>query len=613
MIIILSVNSIELKDSRYVLYLAEQLKASAEYLYICTNDKIENTFWNELNRISKYCYKYNSMFNSQKWKYILINKIDRRICKSQNGVIFVDDSIFGPLYSLDDVIKKGQDSYSDFWGITIHSSMNLNGQIEIDRFIQSYFLCVKKKILQSKLFWEFFENIPIAESIQDENFNFEFRFTKYLEDNGFIPWAFFDGSKQNERDSIFFMSYLMYDITNLVKNYGCPFISKYMFDIKLEEIMNYNSGKDLRNIIKYIEDKTDYDINLIFENMLYNKNLGEIQIKFGLNFIPNEDDIIYDENNYKFGFFSFLYYDDLFEFSLEKLFNLPKCFDIYVATDSQKKVDRIKEIWREKSNRNIHVLVHKYHGRDISALLLTFRKYLLKYDIFGFIHDKKSGQFHYETIGRDYNYELWESMLESEKYINGTMNLLIKKTYLGFLNPPMPIHNLYFSTLTDAWTCCYEQTAEIANILKQKIRIDRNINPVSLGSVFWCKTCALKPLLEYDFKPEQFPYEPMPVDGTFNHGMERIFPYIAQSQGFCSGIVSTKGICESNELIERNILTIILDELKGEYKDDMYTLFAFVNSLKKKTINEKETIKKKNIINKLVGIIKRALNKKIIC
>lgn len=600
MIIIFSVNSIALKDSRYVIYLAEQLKAYSVNLYICTNDNIEVDLWNELNKVSEYCYKYDSWFNSQKWKYILFNKIDRKFCKSQDAIIFVDDSIFGPLFSLNKVIKSGQESHSDFWGITIHSAMKLNGNIEIDRFIQSYFLCLKKKVLNSNAFWSFMENMPISKSIQDENFNFEFRFTQYMEDNGFTPWALFDGSKKNNQDSSFFMSDLMYDITNLVKNYGCPFISKYMFDIKMEEILNYNSGKDLRNIIEFIENETDYDINLIFENMICNKNLAEMQMKFGLNFIPNEDSVIEEEKKYRFAFFAFLFYEDLFEFSLDKLANLPKCFDIYVATDNPIKVEKIRKIWSEKNDRTIHILLHEYHGRDISALLLTFRKYLLQYDIFGFIHDKKSGQFQYETIGKDYNYELWECMLQSEKYINGIINLLIKKEYLGYLNPPSPIHNLYFGTLTDAWSCCYEQTEAIADMIGQKIRIDRNINPVSLGSVFWCKTCALKPLLEYDFKSEQFPVEPMPVDGTFNHGMERIFPYIAQAQGFCSGIMSTKSICEMNELLEKHILTTILKNLKDEYKDDMYTLFAFENALKKKNSNRGRNLVK-NTIRKLIG------------
>ena len=45
---------------------------------------------------------------------------------------------------------------------------------------------------------------------------------------------------------------------------------------------------------------------------------------------------------------------------------------------------------------------------------------------------------------------------------------------------------------------------------------------------------GIEKIFEYAFKGEDFPAEPMPVDGTISHAIERIWPYVAQEAGYYS-------------------------------------------------------------------------------
>ena len=57
------------------------------------------------------------------------------------------------------------------------------------------------------------------------------------------------------------------------------------------------------------------------------------------------------------------------------------------------------------------------------------------------------------------------------------------------------------------------------------------------GSVFWFRVKALEPLFARGWQHEDFPEEPMPQDGTISHAIERIYPFVAQSEGYYPAVV----------------------------------------------------------------------------
>ena len=91
-----------------------------------------------------------------------------------------------------------------------------------------------------------------------------------------------------------------------------------------------------------------------------------------------------------------------------------------------------------------------------------------------------------------------------------------------------------------SWTFDFENTKKLAEQLKLNTIISIDKPPISIGTVFWCRTEALGKLMTYQWKYEDFPEEPLQKDGTINHAIERILPYVAQDAGYETGIVLTE-------------------------------------------------------------------------
>ena len=47
-----------------------------------------------------------------------------------------------------------------------------------------------------------------------------------------------------------------------------------------------------------------------------------------------------------------------------------------------------------------------------------------------------------------------------------------------------------------------------------------------VGSMFWARTSALAPLINLNLDWDDYPEEPMPIDGTSLHAIERLFSLV---------------------------------------------------------------------------------------
>ncbi len=254
----------------------------------------------------------------------------------------------------------------------------------------------------------------------------------------------------------------------------------------------------------------------------------------------------------RYAVFAYLFFDDLFEESVRYFSNLPSYVDIYIATNTEEKSETIKRYISEMiPKHHVEMLLHTNKGRDVSALLVLFKRYYSNYDVICFVHDKKSSQMKYESVGRDFNNRIWQSLLGSKELVEGVLSTFSNEKYLGLLMPSMVTHGEYFHTAIDSWTICYDGTIELAKRIGLNVPIYGDRNPLSLGTAFWARTKALKKLIDYDFSYDMFPGEPFPVDGSISHCIERIFPYVALDAGYYTGIVYTKDIA-ANELINNN-------------------------------------------------------------
>ena len=398
----------------------------------------------------------------------------------------------------------------------------------------------------------------------------------------------------------------LYNIYEDVVYKGYGFVPKKAFVNEKSDTLVHNNGSDLRKCMDYLQNESDYDVSIIYDYLIKHCNLDDIKESLNLNYILPE--MYKPEASYsdkKIAVVSHMYYQDLFEYDLRYLRNLPDNADLYLTTESEEKKTELEDMFKPVFGDRVKVIIVEKRGRELSALLISCKDIPKNYDYFCFIHDKKSSQAGFATVGASFRDLLWENMLYNKNYIEHIIDTFEKNPWLGMLVPPNVCHGTYFGTSADYWTICYKKAVSIAKRLKLNAKMDRDKPPIAIGSVFWCRPEAIEPLMSEAWLYEDFPEEPLPDDGSFSHALERIFPYVAQSQGYLSGIVMTTECVRTEVSNYRYMTTGMIKSLIGLPIVKMTTYEEMSDTVQEvsKLINEgefdvglKRTVK--NFINK---------------
>jgi lipopolysaccharide biosynthesis protein len=62
------------------------------------------------------------------------------------------------------------------------------------------------------------------------------------------------------------------------------------------------------------------------------------------------------------------------------------------------------------------------------------------------------------------------------------------------------------------------------------------------GAMFWVRSASLKPLMDLNLEWHDYPEEPVHVDGTILHALERLFGIIPGTTGYRTVLTHVPGI-----------------------------------------------------------------------
>lgn len=266
--------------------------------------------------------------------------------------------------------------------------------------------------------------------------------------------------------------------------------------------------------------------------------------------IRNEKKMLYilDENRYFTPLYNSksiaivmnLYYADTVPDYMKYVNCISDKIDIYVISSQKDVFDQVNRL----KKRDIFLICKENRGRDISALLVSFRQYYSKYEYICFLHDKKANHDCWEGDTKIWITDLWQNMINSNEYINEVLKLFQNNKNIGLLVPPEPVGEYFNAWYGDTWYGNFENVKKLAKDLNLQCDISIEKRCITLGTVFWVRTESLKKLFKRNWEYKDFPIEPMPLDGTLNHAIERVIGFVAQDAGYDVGTVMNKSYAE---------------------------------------------------------------------
>lgn len=198
--------------AEYVVYYIKALSKIADVYYWGDFETSEQ----EKNKLKPYCKKVfcapHAKYDFGSWQE-LIEEIGRKKIESYDELILANDSCYGPLSDLSELFQEMDERDCDFWGLSLALLKHIH--------LQSYFIVLKKSVIQSDVFYNFFRQVRVEEKYSDVCARYEDRFTYTLSKAGFRFCSLID---YNDLEN-----HPYKDIMSAIRNRHFPFLKVKFF------------------------------------------------------------------------------------------------------------------------------------------------------------------------------------------------------------------------------------------------------------------------------------------------------------------------------------------------------------------------------------------------
>ncbi len=510
----------------YLKYCLRNLKKLTENIVVIVNGVINEEGKNFLKELEiNYVIRENRGLDFAGYK-CGIEYFGYKNIKNYDELVLMNDTCYGPIYPFEKLFEEMNGRDCDFWGITKHPKNN-----DVNEHIQSYFIVFKNSILASTDFEQYWKNLPEYTEYQDVVNNLEIMLTKHFEDKGFISDSYIPAD-------IFPLCNPLFATDEMLEKYYPPLIKRKAICGAFEEHAKLTATSTILKTLDFIKNKTNYDIENIYEDIINTKPMSEIRQCLHLNYVLSDkhfDKEIPEDK--KVALILYIYYPDLVEYCYDYAKSIPETSDIYIVTSREDTEKVCQEKFKDLKCAKLEIRKKVNRGRDVSAYLITCKDIFEKYDYVCCMHDKKSPTYGNSHLGKEISDSCFDNCLKSPQYVKNVINTFEENPHLGMLCPfPMPYIG-YWMLVGNEIGANLDNIKNLYNEFNLKIPFDKT-PIVPFGAMFWVRKGALKLLLNKNWQFEDFPDEPMPPDGTLSHAIERFYPYIIQQAGFLSGYIS---------------------------------------------------------------------------
>lgn len=513
---------------KYVAYKLQKLRPFATYIHVIVNGSIDEEGKQKLESIVDRVHIRKNVGLDVGGYQEAIRAIGYNELAGFDEVILMNYTWYGPIQGSFEPIFKRFDGLSvDFWGMTEHGRVTPNpitGKGVMHRHLQSHWIAVRKKMLESDQWKKYWETMPQIKDYSDSILRHESYFTNHFHQLGFDYAAAFTEEEYGVDHAAFICA------NQLMKD-GCPVLKRRPFFhdplyLDAEAII----GRDL--ILTASE--SGYPVELIWDDLLpltppkiLNTNASQLKI------LP--DSYTFADKYYgKIAAVVHIFYEEMASELFEKLSFIPGVVDVFVTTTDEAKAELIQEAFDRFSWRPNHFeirIMPSNRGRDLSSYFIECKDVVsdYKYDLIFKIHSKKTIQ-RGATAGAFFKRQQVDNLLYSRDYVRNLVSLFENDNQLGIVFPPT-IH-IGFPTLGMAWFSNKEPAIEYAKRLGIQVPFD-SISPLGAFGAMWvCRPAALSMMLGEEYSYIDYTSEQDHGDGSLAHVQERMVAYAAAESGF---------------------------------------------------------------------------------
>ncbi|WP_315096633.1 rhamnan synthesis F family protein [uncultured Cellulomonas sp.] len=228
------------------------------------------------------------------------------------------------------------------------------------------------------------------------------------------------------------------------------------------------------------------------------------------------------------------HYPELVDEFLERLGKNSQQVDLRLSTTSAHKEANLRHRLERAGIERWHVDVVENRGRDLAPFFTGLGHEVLdEYDVVLHVHGKRSPHVAGEVADRWRTF-LWENLVGGRAPMMDTIcQAFAADEGLGLVAPEDPHLN--------DWDLNRAEGERLATRFGLTRPLPTHMD-FPMGGMFWARTSALRPVLDARLQWDEYPAEPVPIDGTMLHALERIIPFAVEEAGFRFAKSSVPGV-----------------------------------------------------------------------
>lgn len=465
-----------------------------------------------------------------------INHIGWKKLAEYDELVLMNNTCFGPVYPFKEAFDWAGPQNIDFWALTWDQKSNWLGSesyLHANKsrtHYQSYFLVLRKPLLGARLLEEFFAEIPDDASYIMSGSYYEYAFPGYFEERGYKGAVYC-----NDLEDLDYP--LLHNPVRLLKKYRMPLIKKRSFFHHYSDALNHSAGEATSRLLEFISEETNYDVGPIWKSLLRTASLSDIVRCAQLNrVLPRDIEVSDKEHTLSVGLVYHVYHKEFIDECISYIGNFPKDAGMLITTGSDENKAMLEDKLHE-AGINAKVMIVPNRGRDASALLVNAADFVSCYDLVCVAHDMKATMVGMPGVGRSWSYKLKENVAASKAFVSNVIHLFETEKDLGIAFPSSPNHSAYAARVGTGWGGNFWNVQKLLNDFQINVKIHPHTLCVApLGTHFWFRPKALETLFAgYNgngWSFSNFPCEPIRMDETLIHALERSYAYFAQAAGF---------------------------------------------------------------------------------